>query len=384
MAETPNMGLVTWGPNDYFNDAVLKANWEKVDAHNHTGGGTGGTQIPTNGIQNNAITTAKIANDQVTGAKLRDASVNQAKLTTELQSALNNAANALASTTNFGADLDSQVSGTYSLLSINSNAIGDDNISVNAAINPNKISIKNFAGESLTTATRLLDSESYASGTISGRFSSLSISANAVGSTELATNAVTETKILNGSVTAAKLAAGAIPTVIVTIRDIYNNRPSASSAGAGKQFWAYDTASLYYSDGSNWHAITVSPGTISSFARISPPEGWVACNGASYSATASQYAALFSFIGYSFGGNNTDTFKVPSAPAGSTIVQYGSGFPWATAKLSYHPTYPRASEIAHYHTGSQGAGGNFSGAVWEGNAAYESYYRLPAQSMIKL
>jgi len=363
MAETPNMGLVTWGPNDYFNDAVLKANWEKVDAHNHTGGGTGGTQIPTNGIQNNAITTAKIADDQVTGAKLKDASVNQAKLTSELRSALTNAGNALASTTNFGAGVGSQVSGTYDLLSINSNVIGDDNISVSAAINPSKISIKNIAGESLNTTTRLLDSTSSAAGAITGTFSSLAIGAGKVGETELATNAVIESKIKDGAVTAAKLAAGAIPSQIVTTRDTYVNRPSASSAGAGKQFWAYDTFSLYYSDGSNWHAITVPTGTISSFGRTTQPNGWVLCNGASYNAYASQYTALFSIIGYSFGGNNTDTFKVPSAPAGSTIVQYGSGFPWATAKLSYAPN---------------------ATAFGANNAAYETYYRLPAQSMIKL
>jgi hypothetical protein len=352
MAETPNMGLVTWGPNDYFNDADLKANWEAVDAHDHTGiGGSGGTQIPTDGLQNNAITTAKIGDDQVTGAKLRDASVDQAKLTSELQSALTIAGNALASTTNFGAGVGSQVSGSYDILSIKSGAVADDNISVNAAIDPSKINIKNLSGSNLSRTTKLLDSTSSAAGAITGTFSSLAIGAGKVGETELAINSVIEAKIKDGAVTAAKLAAGAIPSQIVTTRGIYTDRPSAASAGAGKQFWAYDTASLYYSDGSNWHAVTTSPGTISAFGRTTAPDGWVPCDGATYSAYASRYTALFSFIGYEFGGTPTAAeFKVPNAGPGDHFVQYGSGYPWGAGRLSYDPKSSAFSSSSQYTT----------------------------------
>lgn len=54
------------------------------------------------------------------------------------------------------------------------------------------------------------------------------------------------------------------------------------------------------------------PGQVASFARDTPPEGWLKANGAAVSRTV--YAALFTAIGTRFGpGNGTTTFNLPDA-----------------------------------------------------------------------
>tara|TARA_A200000113_G_scaffold220849_1_gene231637 strand:+ start:725 stop:1258 length:534 start_codon:yes stop_codon:yes gene_type:complete len=52
----------------------------------------------------------------------------------------------------------------------------------------------------------------------------------------------------------------------------------------------------------------VPPGSISCYAGINSPSGWLLCNGGSYSTT--EYAELFSIIGHRYGGSGT-SFKVP-------------------------------------------------------------------------
>jgi microcystin-dependent protein len=50
------------------------------------------------------------------------------------------------------------------------------------------------------------------------------------------------------------------------------------------------------------------PGTVMFFASSTTPNGWIKCNGASLNTTT--YAALFSVIGYSYGGSGAG-FNVP-------------------------------------------------------------------------
>ena len=46
---------------------------------------------------------------------------------------------------------------------------------------------------------------------------------------------------------------------------------------------------------------------------VTPPKGWVFCNGASYSRTI--YAELFAILGVTEGiGNGTTTFTIPTIP----------------------------------------------------------------------
>lgn len=77
--DTPNMGLRQWNlATDFFDYAQLSANWDKVDQHDHSTGK--GTQIPTGGIANLAVTGPKIAANAVDATKILDGSVGTAEV----------------------------------------------------------------------------------------------------------------------------------------------------------------------------------------------------------------------------------------------------------------------------------------------------------------
>lgn len=87
MATNSNyMGLVLWSSgSDPYDHNELVANWNKVDAHDHSS--TKGKQIPTAGLADGAVTAAKIADGTITSAKLSagalsiaDGSITKAKL----------------------------------------------------------------------------------------------------------------------------------------------------------------------------------------------------------------------------------------------------------------------------------------------------------------
>jgi hypothetical protein len=64
MFTTPNMGLTAWDlGTDNYDHAQLAQNFAQIDGHNHALGK--GVQIPTDGIQNSAVTSAKLAGDSV-------------------------------------------------------------------------------------------------------------------------------------------------------------------------------------------------------------------------------------------------------------------------------------------------------------------------------
>lgn len=64
MFVTPNMGLTAWDlGTDPYDHSQLASNFSQIDLHNHTSGK--GLQIPTDGIQNSAVTSVKIAGNAV-------------------------------------------------------------------------------------------------------------------------------------------------------------------------------------------------------------------------------------------------------------------------------------------------------------------------------
>jgi hypothetical protein len=72
MLTTTNMSLKVWNTlADTFSHTDLQANWNAVDAHDHTTGK--GLQIPAGGLAANAVTTAALANGAVTATKIADA-----------------------------------------------------------------------------------------------------------------------------------------------------------------------------------------------------------------------------------------------------------------------------------------------------------------------
>lgn len=71
----PNLNLTAWAAlEDKFNHQQLSANWQSLDNHNHTEGGKG-LQIPTGGVQNEAITTAKLGPKAVIASKIENEAI---------------------------------------------------------------------------------------------------------------------------------------------------------------------------------------------------------------------------------------------------------------------------------------------------------------------
>lgn len=81
MATTPNMSLTKWAGGDYFSRSALSANFDAIDAHDHSGAPKG-TPIPTAGLQNLAVTSPKLADAAVSTAKIADAAVSPVKIAT--------------------------------------------------------------------------------------------------------------------------------------------------------------------------------------------------------------------------------------------------------------------------------------------------------------
>lgn len=66
----PNMGLKSWNSaSDIFSYTELDANWDAINAHDHTGPGKG-LQIPAGGLANNAVTAAAIAAGEIDNSKI--------------------------------------------------------------------------------------------------------------------------------------------------------------------------------------------------------------------------------------------------------------------------------------------------------------------------
>ena len=100
-----------------------------------------------------------------------------------------------------------------------------------------------------------------------------------------------------------------------------------SSPTNGQEFVSGATTWVY--DGSKWKLKTATTasndsmpvGSIMWFAGSSAPNGWIACNGASYS--TGTYPNLYAVIGYTYGGSGS-SFNVPDITAldGSYYIRY--------------------------------------------------------------
>ena len=117
-----------------------------------------------------------------------------------------------------------------------------------------------------------------------------------IGVDKLGTGAVTADKILDGTITGADIAAGAVGTsqildASITGADIADNTiPLAALAQAVKNF-------------------LVPVGTITAYGGSTAPDGWLLCNGASFS--RSTYASLYAVISTAYGSADVNSFNVP-------------------------------------------------------------------------
>jgi microcystin-dependent protein len=129
---------------------------------------------------------------------------------------------------------------------------------------------------------------------------------------------------------------------------------------------------LEFWDGSAWQQLvesssnTVVPtGALLPFAGFSAPAGFLLANGGSYLTTA--YPALFSIIGYTYGGSGGN-FNVPNmvnnvpVGAGGSIAPTVGTTAGSTTAVGSDTVTPTAN--AHQHISGSGTG---SGALWSGN-----------------
>lgn len=80
MRDTTNLSLRVWdGLMDNFNHVELAQNWDKIDAHDHTGDDKG-LPIPQGGLAASAVDGPAIADGAVSTAKLENAAVTEVKL----------------------------------------------------------------------------------------------------------------------------------------------------------------------------------------------------------------------------------------------------------------------------------------------------------------
>ena len=124
----------------------------------------------------------------------------------------------------------------------------------------------------------------------------------------------------------------------------------------------------------------VPAGSVTAYASISVPVGWLPCNGAAVSRTT--YATLFSVIGTTYGiGDNSTTFNVPSM-GGRNVVGYGSAsYDFAEVGGEASHSQSVAELAAHTHgttTWFTGAGNGQQGI--QSNASNNTYSALNTDS----
>ena len=95
-------------------------------------------------------------------------------------------------------------------------------------------------------------------------------------------------------------------------------------------------------------SVGVASGSIYMYAGTSAPNGWLICNGGSYSTTG--YSDLFSVIGYGYGGGG-NSFKVPNL-VGKIIrgVSNPSSLNSTGGKANDSVTLTAANLPSHSHT----------------------------------
>jgi len=130
--------------------------------------------------------------------------------------------------------------------------------------------------------------------------------------------------------------------------EIANTQPYAASATSGQtlgaMFVEYEGTeqqpnmqpSLVVDGHICWHRSNIDTpyiGEVRAFAVDIKPEGWLLCDGALYAKNVPKYAALFSLISYSFGGDGILYFAVPDF-RGRVPVGAGQGSSLTERKLA--------------------------------------------------
>lgn len=111
-----------------------------------------------------------------------------------------------------------------------------------------------------------------------------------------------------------------VPVDIVALRDALDTITSVFMQGAqgampaagtpGRWYFATDTKTIYYDDGTAWQTPTAAAGDLKVSGGSRVPSGYLLCDGAPYART--DFANLYSVIGVAFGaGDGTTTFNVP-------------------------------------------------------------------------
>jgi len=77
---------------------------------------------------------------------------------------------------------------------------------------------------------------------------------------------------------------------------------------------------------------TMPTGSIIAFAGLSPPEGWLLCDGSEYPIEGNE--DLYNVIGSVFGSSDTSSFQVPDL-RGRTIIGTGKGDTWTPGGNNY-------------------------------------------------
>jgi microcystin-dependent protein len=115
------------------------------------------------------------------------------------------------------------------------------------------------------------------------------------------------------------------------------------------------------------------------------PEGWALCNGQLF--PISEYSALFSLIGTTYGGDGQSTFALPNLQ-GRMPVHQGNGFVIGELAGTETVTLGLNQIPAHTHVlsaqSAAGSGPSPAGAVWASSALEQFSTGAPTTSMAPL
>lgn len=163
-------------------------------------------------------------------------------------------------------------------------------------------------------------------------------------------------------------------TAALFAQGLASARPTAASA-AGRFYWATDTSTLSYSNGTSWVTLSAAsaaeifaPGDLKTTLAASAPAGWLLCDGSTVSRAT--YAGLFGVVGtqHNTGGEAGTDFRLPDL-RGRIVVGKGTnadvdtlGENEGAAVADRRPRHQHTVSTAgsHSHGGGTGAAGAHS------------------------
>lgn len=109
------------------------------------------------------------------------------------------------------------------------------------------------------------------------------------------------------------------------------------------------------------------------------PRGWALCNGQTLS--ISQYAALFSLLGTTYGGNGTTTFQLPNLEGRAPIHQgNGGGGTYVMGEAAGSPTVTLLASQMPQHSHPVNAVTSTSGNVAQPAGAYPATVQITGET----